>query len=210
MQFRRVRLERVRVLSIGKPEQGKGKGKSKGKGKGANKSAGKQNAQMFKAVYFGDGEGYIVCTLATGADVLRMPPTSALNALATVCALKPRAGNKGVLWWTENTAVKLHLEDVDQGRPPAFPYDVSVSTDFATVAFAREAKLGDFIALVFKACAVETKYTYESNEADLEVEGVDIEGVPTGALRFWRFEEHEIAEGHVYIARGLKISPERR
>ncbi len=39
---------------------------------------------------------------------------------------------------------------------------------------------------------------------------MDIEGVPTGALRFWRFEEGEIAEGHVYIARGLKVSAERR
>ena len=91
-----------------------------------------------------------------------------------------------------------------------FPYDVCVSTYFATIAFAREVKLGDHIALVFKALAVETRYTYDSSEAFLEVQGVDIEGVPTGALRFWRFEEGDIAEGRGYIARGLKVAAERR
>ena len=127
-----------------------------------------------------------------------------------VSALKPRAGNKEVLYWTEHTKVSVQLEDVDQGGPPVFPYDVSVSTDFATVAIAQEAMLGDHIARVFKACAVETRYTYESNESYLEVQGVDIEGVPTGALRFWRFEEGDIAEGRVYIARGIKVAAERR
>ena len=91
------------MLSIGKPEQGKGKGKGtgkvqgKGKGKGATKSAGKQNAQMMQAVYLGGEDGYIVCTLATGADVQRVPPASTVNALTTVSGLKPRSGNKGVL-----------------------------------------------------------------------------------------------------------------
>ncbi len=56
-------------------------------------------------------------------------------------------------------------------------------------------KLGDFIALVFKACGMESRYTYESNEAYLEVEGVDIEGVPTTALRVWRLGDGELAEG---------------
>ena len=137
------------------------------------------------------------------------PPASALNGLATVSALKPRAGNMGVFYWTEDTKVRVHLEDVDQGGPPVFPYDVCVSTYFATIAFAQEVKLGDHIALVFKALAVETKYTYDSNEGYLEVQGVDIEGVPTGALRFWRFEEGDIAEGSAYVARGLKVSAER-
>ena len=91
-----------------------------------------------------------------------------------------------------------------------FPYDLSVSTYFATIDFAQQVKLGEHIALVFKALAVETRYTYDSNEAFLEVQGVDIEGVPTGALRFWRFEEGDIAEGRAYIARGLKVCAERR
>ena len=204
------------MLSIGKPEQCKGKGKStgkaqgKGKGKGANKGAGKQNVQMSQVVYFGDEEGYIVCTLASGENIQRVPPASALNGLATVSALKPRPGNKGVLYWTEDTKVSVQLEGVDLGGPPVFPYDVCVSPYFATMAFAGEVKLGEHIALVFKALAVETRYTYDSNEAYLEVQGVDIEGVPTGALRFWRFEEGDIAEGRGYIARGLKVAAERR
>ena len=128
VQHKRVRLERVRVLSIGKPEHCKGKGKSmgkaQGKGKGAKKGAGKQNVQMSQVVYFGDEEGYIVCTLASGENIQRVPPASALNGLAAVSALKPRAGNKGVLYWTEDTKVSVQLEGVGHGGPPVFPYDV--------------------------------------------------------------------------------------
>ena len=86
-------------------------------------------------------------------------------------ALKPRPGNKGVLYWTEDTKVSVQLEGVDLGGPPVFPYDVCVSTYFATIAFAGEVKLGEHIALVFKALAVESRYTYDSNEAYLEVQG---------------------------------------
>ena len=39
---------------------------------------------------------------------------------------------------------------------------------------------------------------------------MDIEGVATGVLRFWRFEEGDIAEGRAYIARGLKVAAERQ
>ena len=83
-----------------------------------------------------------------------------------------------------------------------FPYDVCVSTYVATIAVAHEVKLGDHIALVFKALAVETRYTYDSADGYLEVEVVDIEGVPTVALRFWRFEEGDIAEGCACIEMG--------
>ena len=41
----------------------------KGKGKGANKGAGKQSVQLSQVVYFGDEEGYIVCTRASGDNV---------------------------------------------------------------------------------------------------------------------------------------------
>ena len=165
---------------------------------------------MAQVVYFGDEDGYVVCTLASGENIERVPPASALNGLATVSALKPRPGNKGVLYWTEDTRVSVHLECKDLGGPPVFPYDLSVSTHFATIDFAQQVKLGEHIALVFKALAVETRYTDDSNEAFLEVQGVDIEGVPTGALRFWRYEEGDIAEGRAYIARGLKVCAERR
>ena len=115
-QYKHVRLGQVRMLSIGKPEQSKGTCKStgkahgKGKGKGANKAAGKQSVQLSQVVYFGDEEGYIVCTLASGDDVQRVPHASRLNALATVSALKPRTGNNGVLYWTERTMVRFQLE----------------------------------------------------------------------------------------------------
>ena len=165
---------------------------------------------MSQVVYFGDEEGYIVCTLASGENIQRVPPASALNGLATVSALKPRPGNKGVLYWTEDTKVSVQLEGVDLGGPPVFPYDVCVSPYFATMAFAGEVKLGDHIALVSRHYRWILEKTYDWNEGYLGVQGVDIEGVPTGALRFWRFEEGDIAEGCAYIARGLKVAAERR
>ena len=39
---------------------------------------------------------------------------------------------------------------------------------------------------------------------------MDIDGAEIGTLRFWRYIEGEICAGHVYIARGLKVSAERR
>ena len=39
----------------------------------------------------------------------------------------------------------------------------------------------------------------------LLVHGYDMETVPTGALRFWRYEDGDIAEGKTYIVRGLKV-----
>ena len=163
-----------------------------------------------QVVYLGDEDGYIICTMASGESVKNMNQRSVLNSLVTVTALKPRLGHKGILCWTDEARVIAQLEDADLGRPPMFPYDTTVSAYFATFAYSWEVRLSEHIALVFKALSVESRLTFDSSEAFLEVAGEDIEGAEIGALRFWRYEEGEICEGRVYIARGLKVSAERR
>ena len=39
----------------------------------------------------------------------------------------------------------------------------------------------------------------------LLVHGYDMESVPTGSLRFWRYEDGDIVEGKTYIVCGLKV-----
>ena len=114
-----------------------------------------------------------------------------MNALATVNALRPRIGTKGVLYWTEHTTVSLHLEHVHQDVPPQLPYHISISTDFATLSLVQEFMVGEHIALAFKACAVETRET-NGSQLFLKVHGIDIEGATTGPLRFWRFGEGDV------------------
>ncbi len=39
--------------------------------------------------------------------------------------------------------------------------------------------------------------------------GIDSEGAPTHAVRFWMFEEGDIVTGRVYIVRGLRVIRKR-
>ena len=113
-------------------------------------------------VYFGDDEGYVVCTLAYGDDVSRVP--SSVNVLVDVFSLKPRPGQMGVLYWSEDTLVRMRLEANDTGAPAAMPYDVSrFSKEFAALTTVQEANIGDFVALVAKVLAVEEKATPEGD-----------------------------------------------
>ena len=65
--------------------------------------------QKIQPVYFGDDMGRVICTLATGDDVNRIPATVSQNAYVDISALKPQAGELGVLYWTERTQVTLRL-----------------------------------------------------------------------------------------------------
>ena len=101
-----------------------------------------------------------------------------------VCTEAMAWHTQGVLYWTDETNVSVQLEDTDLGGPRVFPHGVGVSAHFATIAFAWAVKLFDHIALVLKALAVEIRHPFDSPEAYLVVQGVGIEGAPTGALRF--------------------------
>ncbi len=79
--YEMIHLEGVRLLSKGKTADAPAsKGKAKGKGKGKSKGKGKEqgpSTQKVRSVYFGDSCGYILCTLAFGEDVRRIPNESA-------------------------------------------------------------------------------------------------------------------------------------
>ena len=88
----------------------------------------------------------------------------------------------------------------------AFPYDTSaVSQDFATWAYIQESQLGQYVALVFLAIGIEDKWTDGNSEPYALVYGRDMEGATTKPMRFWRFEEGDVQQGSIYIARGLKV-----
>ena len=52
--------------------------------------------------------------------------------------------------------------------------------------------------------SVEEQWT-QGDESYLQVHGYDMDGVATGALRFWRHEVGDIIEGKIYLIRGLKV-----
>ena len=61
------------------------KGKKGKKGKGMIEAG----TQKIQPVYFGDDMGKVICTLATGDDVNRIPATVSQNAYVDISALKP-------------------------------------------------------------------------------------------------------------------------
>ena len=120
---------------------GKGQGEKGKKGKKGNKGKGMLCTQP---VYFGDDMGRVICTLATGDDINRIPATVPQNAYVDISALKPLAGQLGVLYWTESTQMSLRLRPGDSGCNYIFPYDVmsDYSKDFASMAFVAECAVG--------------------------------------------------------------------
>ena len=80
-----------------------------------------------------------------------------------------------------------------------------MSQDFATCGYVQESQLGQFVALVFLAISIEDKWTEGTGDPYALVYGRDMDGVTTGAMRFWRFEEGDVQQGSIYIARGLKV-----
>ena len=128
--------------------------------------------QSSQTVYFGDAEGNVICSLAYGDAVINIPPGSALNSLVNVSSLKPRPGQIGVLYWSEDTKITQILEPNDQSMTPVFPYDISCTCkDFATLGFVQGMKVGEYVALVIKVLEAETKTTADKGEPYLLVTG---------------------------------------
>ena len=211
-----VRLEGVTVLSIGKvsdpPNNDKGKGQGK-KGKKGKKGKGAIDAgnQKIQPVYLGDDMGNVICTLATGDDVTRIPATVSQNAYVDISALKPHAGELGVVYWTESTQMSLRLRPSDSGCDYTFPYDVTspYSKDFACMAFMREeCPVGSYVAIAIRIHDVQAKWT-QLNEPYLQITGVDTEGDAVGTLRLWQREEGDIKSGGAYVVRGLRVVNDR-
>ncbi len=165
-----------------------------------------------RAFYFGDSaSGYTICTVAYGEYNEQTPPDSVIGALVDVKGLAPRLGQMGVLYWSGDTQVVMHMEERDREAPLEFPYDTTVgSPDFASYQSVQELQIGAYVTFPFRALSVQGKYTQEgSGEPYLEVQGVDCEGAAFGTLRLWRFSEDAVCEGGIYLARGLKIAADR-
>lgn len=100
-------------------------------------------------MYFGDDAGYVICTLASGDDVKKVPTGVPPYSLVSVSALKPRVGQPGVLYWCDATTITTRMEVTDTGVPPVFSNAVTiVSKGFATTSFVRQLQLGEYVSLV--------------------------------------------------------------
>jgi hypothetical protein len=81
--------------------QGKGQGEKGKKGKkGTKKGMGmfEASTQKIQPLDFGDDMGRVICTLATGDYIHQIPATVPQNAYVNISALKPQAGQFGVLY----------------------------------------------------------------------------------------------------------------
>jgi hypothetical protein len=168
-------------------------------------------SQKIQPVYFGDDMGRVICSLATGDDVNRIPATVPQNAYVNISALKPQAGQFGVLYWTESTQMSLRLRPSDSGCNYIFPYDVKsdYSNDFASMDFVRECTVGTYVAIAMRITDVQPKWTSAQNQPYLQLMGVDTEGGVVGPLRLWQREEGDIKLGGAYVVRGLKVVNDR-
>ena len=78
------------------------------------------------------------------------------------------------------------------------------------MAYVQElALMGDFVALVCRVTSVSQRFTRDSLEPFVELQGVDMAGDRVGPLRLWQYSEDEVHEGMYCIVRGLKVCEER-
>ena len=128
----------------------------------------------------------------------------AISSLVDITGLKIRAGQINMFYCGEATVVSNHHSTA----PHAFAYETAGLDDLATMSYINECNVGIFVDLVIHATQVEARLSNEQTldeQPFLLVHGYDMESVPTGSLRFWRYEDGDIAEGKTYIVRGLKV-----
>ena len=128
----------------------------------------------------------------------------AISSLVDITGLKIRAGQINMFYCGEATVVSNHHSTA----PHALAYETAGLDDLATMSYINECNVGIFVDLVIHATQVEARLSNEQTldeQPFLLVHGYDMESVPTGSLRFWRYEDGDIAEGKTYIVRGLKV-----
>ena len=114
-------------------------------------------------------------------------------------ALKSQPGQAGFIHWTENTEMSLCFRPISF----TFPYDAKsdYSKEFASMAFARDCRVGTYAAIAMRIIEVEPKWTAQ-NEPHLQIMGFDTDGGEVGPLRLWQHEEGDInLGGCIYRAR---------
>ena len=216
-----IRLERVRVMCIGKHSESKGrgkgkgksdggwKGKTKGKGKGWSKDKSSVTASQYcQPVYLGDTDGYILCLIFYSYEA-DMHFGVQVHSLVDISGLKPRLGQPGILSWSEESVVRAVLDPHHAIRPAVFGYPFEPGADFATMEYIRDCtSLGDFVALVCRVIGVAQKST-SWGEPYAELQAIDM-GRERVTLRLWLFvAPQDICDGMFCIIRGLKVAAER-
>ena len=227
----RVTIERAQVLAVGKvcslPNKGKNKNNNKGKSKGATKGKqltakgkgkNKVNAnaddterQDAVSIYLGQ-EGYIVCVLTFGADVIRLPTLETLTGcFVDLSNAKPRAGQKGVLYFDEQSLLVECKQEHSSINTLMFEHHLSeVSQDMATQDFVQSMQVGEFVAMVLRINQLEEGATNNTNEPFLCIYGMDMDTITVGPIRLWRWTVADCGMqlGNTYVLRGLRVVKE--
>ena len=227
----RVTIERAQVLAVGKvcslPNKGKNKNNNKGKSKGATKGKqltakgkGKSKAnsnaddterQDAVSIYLGQ-EGYIVCVLTFGVDVIRLPTLETLTGcFVDLSNAKPRAGQKGVLYFDEQSLLAECKQEHSSINTLMFEHHVSeVSQDMASQDFLQSMQVGEFVAMVLRINQLEEGETQNTGEPYLCIYGMDMDTITVGPIRLWRWTAADCGMqlGNTYILRGLRVVKE--
>ena len=203
-----VRLEGVTLLCIGCEWDPPYRYQWKGRGKGQHK---REEAETGKPVYFGDDNGRVICTLASGDIVKRIPDSFPRNAYVDISSLMPPAGEPGVLYWTESTQVSQRVRPRDADCDYIFPYKVTseYSKDFASMSFVQDCAVGTHVAIAMRITEVQPRWTVALYRPYLQLSGVDTEGGVVGPLRLWQREAGDIRPGGAYVVRGLRVVHDR-
>ena len=120
-----------KVSSPPPTDKWKGHGKGHGKVRKGKKGSGRIDAGLPHAqpVYFGDDAGKVICTLAIGEDVKRIPATLPQNVYVDISSLMTLAGQLGVLHWTVSTTLLRYSTTLLQSRT-SFQKSVPIGIGF--------------------------------------------------------------------------------
>ena len=172
--------------------------------KGKAKANSQVRARMVRARVVYVGQGTCVIGIAFFGEQLEHLRDIAISSLVDITGLKIRLGQINMFYCGEATVVSNHQSIA----PHAFAYETAGLDHLATMSYLNECNVSSFVDLVIHATQVEARLSNEQTideQPFLLVHGYDMETVPTGALRFWRYEDGDIAEGKTYIVRGLKV-----
>ena len=185
----------------------KGKGKNKGKSKNSGKSKPQKDGR-YQSAYFGcPHEGSVIQVKLEGVQVDQLADLR-IGGWYGITNLKPRAGQDGIVLWTERTTIVLNSADTHPVPPSDFPYQVENPYQCATMTHFSECKINAPIHMVLKITSAEEKTT-TTNESFLWVYGNDMWTERAGPLRMWRFTDQDVKLGMICIIRGLKVAEER-
>ena len=132
----------------------------------------------------------IVCVIANSESVLnRVPGPERVGALYDVTELVPRPGQRGMLYWSEQTQVRFRLSAAQYSH-------MAFLDSYDTYAAIQLASLNAYLSPIVKVVSVETKWTSTAKpDPYLEIYASDRDGQYLGPMRLWRFNDGVISAG---------------